>query len=463
MATTSDIQVKNSYGNIIRLALPITIAILIPQVNIMTNTVFLGYYQPGHSVYTTQDLLAASGIAGIYYLTLVMVGYGLASGILMLMSRKAGENDSAGLGAIFSNGTILSLLLSLALLLASYVIAPLVFSAAIHDEQIRLAAISFIRIRSWGLPFILLCQLGNSLFLATSQSRWIMLGSLVQTATNILFDYLLIFGVGPFPEMGLNGTALASVFSEMAYFMSVWMILRLIPVFQSYSLRFFSQWDRAVAVNTLIKSSPLIMQYFLSIGAWELFFIYVEHLGKTESAVSQILRSVFGLVGVFTWALASTCNSMVSNLIGQGHVNEVLPLIRKIVSVSFGFAVLFGFGLLIFPAQFLGLLTDDAVLVEAGRVSLRIVVLATWMLSVSTIFFNGVLGTGNTRLNMIFEFIAILFYVSYITLVIEYWKLPLPFAWASEFVYWFTLFVLSAWYLYGGRWKRQLSFGPEAE
>ena len=90
MSSGTHIQVSNSYANIIRLALPVSIAILIPQVNIMTNTVFLGYYQPAHSLFTTQDLLAASGIAGIYYLTLVMVGYGLSSGLLMLMSRKAG-------------------------------------------------------------------------------------------------------------------------------------------------------------------------------------------------------------------------------------------------------------------------------------------------------------------------------------------------------------------------------------
>lgn len=456
MKSTTDIQVENSYRNILKLAMPISIAILIPQVNMLTNTIFLGYYKPEGVIATTQDLLAASGIAGIYYLTIVMVGYGLSSGMLMLMSRKAGENDVFGLGKLFSNGVLLSLALSILLIGASYFIAPLLFNQVIHDASIREAAISFIKIRYWGLPFVMLCQLSNSLFLATSKSKVIVLGSLIQTISNILLDYLLIFGIGIFPEMGLNGTALASVLSEVFYLITVLWIIEKSSLFKQYRISYFSNPDWKLMKETLVKSSPLIMQYFLSIGAWEVFFIYVEHLGKTESAVSQILRSVFGLVGVVTWALASTCNSMVSNVIGQGKLDEVIPLIKKIIVVSFSISFLLGIAVISFPGDFLRLLTSDEMLVQKGIVSLRIVVLATWMLSVSTICFNGVLGTGNTRINMFFEFIAIIFYVVYITIVIEKLRLPLPYAWASEFVYWLSLFILSSFYLYSGRWKRSL-------
>ena len=201
------------------------------------------------------------------------------------------------------------------------------------------------------------------------------------------------------------------------------------------------------------KSFPLIFQNFLSIGAWEVFFLYIEHLGKAESAVSQILRSVFGVVGVAAWALASTCNSMVSNLIGQGQSKEVIPLIKKIVFVSFSVAFVLGIAIFLFPAWFLGLMTHDEGLVKTGAVSMRIVVMATWMLSVSTICFHGVVGTGNTKMNMVFEIVAILFYLIYVTIVVEVMHLSLAYAWASEFVYWLSLFVMSAWYLKRGTWR----------
>lgn len=447
------IQVQNTYRNIIQLALPISIAILIPQLNMLTNTVFLGNYKPSHHDFSTQDLLAASGIAGIYYLTIVMVGYGLVSGMLMLMSRRAGENDAKGLGKILSNGIILCLALSAILIALSWLIAPWIFRLAIHEKSIQTAAISFIQIRCWGLPFIMLCQLSNSFFLATSNSKKIIMGSVVQTVVNIAMDYVCIFGAMGVPEMGLNGTAFASVMSEVVYFVVVFLIIHRTKNFKPYAIVYFKNIDFPLMKETIIKSSPLIIQYLLSIGAWEVFFIFVEHLGKAESAVSQILRSVFSIVGVVTWALGSTSNSMVSNLIGQGEEQKVIPLIKKIITISLSISLILGLPIVLFPTYFLSLLTTDVSLVEMGKVSLRIVVFATWMLSISTICFNGVLGTGNTRINMVFEFIAIILYITYISVVVEYLHLPLPYAWCSEFVYWLSLFIMSSLYLYSGRWK----------
>ncbi len=460
MTDSSSIQIKNTYANITKLALPIGISILIPQLNLFTNTLFLGYYKPKMLGLTTQDLLSASGIAGIYYLTLVMICYGLVSGMLMFMSRSAGENETGSIGKTFNTGLALSLMLAFALNVASNFLAPWIFNQAIHAENIRHAALSFIKIRYWGLPFVILYQMSNTLFLATSQSKNIIYGSLAQTIINIFLDYALIFGMFGFPEMGLNGTALASVVSEMVFLIVGFSIIRFGKSYHNYQIQFFKKPDFVLMKQILFKSTPLIFQNLLSIGAWEVFFIYVEHLGKAESALSQILRSVFGLVGIAAWALASTCNSMVSNMIGQGKLNEVIPLIKKIISMSFGVAFVLGFFIFLFPESFLNVLTSDQELVQKGIVSLRIVVLATWMLSVSTICFNGVIGTGNTKMNMLFEMIAIILYMVYITLVIEYYRMPLPYAWASEFVYWLSLFILSAGYLYLGNWKKHVNIQP---
>jgi hypothetical protein len=70
-----------------------SISILIPQLSLLANSIFLGYYVPSNGIYQTQELLSAIGICGIFYLTLVMIGNGLAAGLLMLMSRKAGETQ----------------------------------------------------------------------------------------------------------------------------------------------------------------------------------------------------------------------------------------------------------------------------------------------------------------------------------------------------------------------------------
>lgn len=454
MSNSNSLQVDYSLRKIIQLALPVGIAILIPQLIILTNTYFLGNYRPTVGHVSHQALLAASGIAGIFYLTLVMIGFGLASGLLMLFSRRAGEGNKTDLLNLFPHGLFLSVLLSLFLMILSSLLAPLIFSIALHDEQIRDAAISFIRVRIWGIPFVLVAQVCNSFMLATQHSSKIVAGTLAQTLLHMLFDYLFIFGYGGFPEMGLTGSAWASVLAEIGYAITAIGIIRFHPQLRHFNVAFVTKYNLKELQMILVKSSPLLVQYFLSIGAWEIFFFFVEHIGKAESAVSQLLRSVFGVVGIGAWALASTCNSMVSNLIGQKEHQKVVPLIHRISGISFVLAFILGMPLMLFPEFFLQQLTSDPILVTLGIPSLRIIVMATWMLSVSTIYFNAVVGTGNTRLNMFFELSGIVLYLIYNWFVVEVGKAGLAWAWGSEFVYWFVLFTLSAYYLYFGSWKK---------
>src|SRR6185437_17177883 len=93
----------------------------------------------------------------------------------------------------------------------------------------------------------------------------------------------------------------------------------------------------------LVQSSPLIFQFTISIAAWTFFYILVEHHGRQALAISNTMRNIFGLFGVFTWAFASTTNAMVSNIIGQGMEDKVLLLIRKVVRLSLSFSVIIVF------------------------------------------------------------------------------------------------------------------------
>jgi putative MATE family efflux protein len=451
-AAAQSLQTNTRYPEIIKLAWPVAVSILIPQLSMLANTLFLGYYHPQNSNQGTQDLLAASGIAGIYYLTLTMIGQGFSSGLLMLLSRKAGENNPAGIGKYLSQAYWIAVGLSLTLMTITALFAPTLLGFGIHESSILQAAISFIDVRFWGLPFIFVVQIHHAFFLSTAQSRNIMAVAVVQAICNIIFDYLFIFGKAGLPELGLNGTAYASVLAEiLACGVSI-LFLRKALFLDGVAIKLSLQRNWKNIQYIFLKSLPLMIQFLLSIGAWLVFFILVEHIGKAESAVSQILRSVFGIVGVATWALGSTCNSMVSNLIGQGNQQQVIHLVYKILRLSFIFSFILGLPLIIFPEYFLNLMTSDAEIALAGIVSLRIVVMATWMLSLSTIYFNAVVGTGNTRFNMYIEIAAIALYLGYTFLVVEIFKLSLPWAWGSEFVYWFSLFLMSATYLHSKKW-----------
>jgi putative MATE family efflux protein len=440
------LKVSVTNSNIIRLALPITLALIIPQISFLTNTAFLGRLG--------ERELGVNGITGIFYLTLSMVGYGLSNGIQVIMARRAGEGDYIGHGHAFKNGILLTSIFSICLVLISFWLAPLIFTNGLHDtENVRLS-ISYIRIRALGLPFLMLAQLANAFFISSSRSRYLIYGSLASTLTNIIFDYFLIFGKIGFTPLGLLGAAWASILADVAYCSTMYLIFYFHKLYEKYPL-IGKGLDIKLTKRSLKVASPLIVQYIFSIGGWQLFFIFVEHLGQRELAASQILRSIFGIVGTITWAFASTCNTMVSNLIGQGKKEEVLHLIAKIAKLSLSFTSVICVILLVFSDQFLALYRDDPALIDFARPSLYIITLATLIMAVSTVLFNGVVGTGNTVTNLCIEVTCVLTYIVYCYFIIEKYKMGLSWAWASEFVYWTSLLSISFLYLRSGRWKRK--------
>ena len=83
-----DLRVNTGYKDILKMALPITLAMLVPQINFLTNSIFLSGLGE-HS-------LASAGLAGVYYLIFAVIGSGLSNGTQVLFARKAGENKHEG-------------------------------------------------------------------------------------------------------------------------------------------------------------------------------------------------------------------------------------------------------------------------------------------------------------------------------------------------------------------------------
>ena len=186
--------------------MPISLALLIPVLNNLTNNYFLGK--------VGERELAVNGVAGIFYLILSMVGYGLSSGIQIQLSRRAASHDNPGIARLLTNGGFLTLFLSGCLLLITFFLSPVIFGFSLHNQDHILMSLGFIFIRIWGLPFLMLTQLSNSFYISTGKGPFLIVGSLTATGMNILLDYLFIFGNWGFPKMGLNGAALSSVIAE---------------------------------------------------------------------------------------------------------------------------------------------------------------------------------------------------------------------------------------------------------
>lgn len=438
-------QATVSYRYIARTAAPIALALLIPIINNLTNNFFLGKLG--------ERELAVNGVAGIYYLILAMIGYGLANGLQIQLSRRAAQNDRAGIARLLSNGGMFTLFLALSLMIASMWFAPLIFGYSLSNADHVYLSVSFLFIRVWGLPFLMLTQLANAFYISTGRSQYLLWGSLTATGLNILLDYGFILGHFGLPALGLNGAAVASVLAEMGGWAVMWGLFYLRRLFVEFPVLAHIELDLRLIRRMVRVALPLVVQYFFSIAGWQVFFIFVEHLGERELAASQILRPTFGVLGTATWAFATTCNMSVSNIIGQGKSEQVPRLILKIITLSFGISVLLCAVLLLNAPGYLRLFTNDESLVALALPSLYIITCATMMMSIASVLFNGVIGTGNTNVNLIIEMICVGCYLVYCYFIIERARLGLTWAWGSEFVYWTSLLICGYAYLKSGRWK----------
>ena len=445
--STQDLRLQTGYKQILGLALPISLSLVVPQINFITNNIFLGGLG--------EQSLASAAITGVYYLIFAVIGSGLNNGLQSLIARKAGQNLPKEIGKLFYHGVWVALGIAFLGILITYTIAPFILRATIHNAIIAEQVVGFVLIRIWGLPLLYLYVMRNALLVGTSQTKFLVWGTLSEALANIFLDYAFIYGHFGFPELGFNGAAYASIIAEGIGLVVIYVVIHFNGIHKTFSM--FESWKLEMSSIRLIlvQSAPLILQFALSIITWEYFYILIEHHGARDLAVSNTMRNVFGLAGIFSWAFAATSNTMVSNVIGQGKQEEVLPLIRRIVKVSSGFSFLLIVLLNIFASTLLSLFGQGEDFIEYATPVLRVVSSALMFQSFSVVWLNAVTGTGNTGVNLLIEFFTLILYTAYVYVVLEVWNLSITWGWVSEWVYWIVMFIMAFFYMKSGKWKNK--------
>lgn len=439
------LQVQTGYKSIFGIALPIALSMLVPQINFIINNIFLG-------TLGTQEL-ASAGITGVYYLIFAVIGNGLNNGLQALIARRAGQNLPKEIGKLFYHGIWIALAISLLGIAVTYFISPYILKSVIHNEAIATQVIHFLYIRIWGLPFLYLYAMRNALLVGTNQTKLLVWGTLAEASINILLDYTFIYGHFGFPALGFDGAAYASIAAEAGGLLVIYFVIHAKGLHRSFAFFDDVSWDGAQAKLILVQSSPLIAQYAISIMSWEYFYILIEHHGEQALAISNAMRNIFGLFGIFAWSFAATSNSMVSNLIGQNKIDDVIPVIKQITKMSFVVSFSVFVALNIVPEIFLRIYSQGDDFITAAIPVVRIVSVALLLMSIGTVWLNSIAGTGNTVVNLFIEGVTIVLYCLYVYVTLEYFKLPITWGWASEWIYWMSMFSMSYFYIKSGKWK----------
>src|SRR6476620_10282277 len=115
------LQVEVSYKQVVKIAAPIALALFVHQLNLITNSIFLGHH--------SEESLAVAALTGVYYLVFAGIGFGLNNGLQTLISRRAGENRPEEIGKLFAQGVFVAMVIALSGILLTIFVMPAVLQS----------------------------------------------------------------------------------------------------------------------------------------------------------------------------------------------------------------------------------------------------------------------------------------------------------------------------------------------
>ena len=436
-----------SYRNIWRVAYPILISLVMEQMIGLTDTAFLGR--------VGEVELGASAIAIIYYMVLFMIGFGFSLGAQIIIGRRNGEGNFLATGKIFWTGLYFVLGLAGGLIVLSEIFSPWLMGLMVSSEAIYDAALSYVRWRLPGMAFAFVTTMFRAFYVGTTQTKTLTLNSVVMVISNILFNWILIFGKFGCPALGITGAAIGSSLAELVSLIFFVVYTRLKCDRRKYGLDKAARFEMAELKAMMPVCTWTMIQHTISISTWFIFFLYIEHLGERALAVSNITRSVSGLMWVVLQAFSATCSTLVSNIIGEGHQEKVMSLVKRIMKLSYGLVSAMILGFCLFPEAIARIYTDIPDLIHASVPAMVVMSSSYFLAAGGQVLFLAVSGTGSTKTAFRLELIALAVYMLYCSVIIGMLKLDVAICWTAEHVYSLVLLICSWWYMRSGRWKNR--------
>ena len=436
-----------SYRNIWRVAYPILISLVMEQMIGLTDTAFLGR--------VGEVELGASAIAIVYYMVLFMIGFGFSIGAQIIIGRRNGEGNFKETGKVFWNGLYFVLGLSGAIILLSELFTPWMMKFMVSSPAIYDAALSYVRWRLPGMVFAFCTAMFRAFYVGTTQTKTLTLNSVVMVASNVIFNYILIFGRCGLPALGITGAAIGSSLAELVSLIFFIVYTRLGCDRSKYGLDKPARFEKEELKYMMLMCVWTMIQHTVSIFTWLIFFLFIEHLGERPLAVSNIVRGVSGLIWVVLQAFSSTCSTLVSNLIGEGRQDKVMSLVKRILKLSYGIVGVIMLVICMYPEAIARIYTDIPDLITAS-IPAMLVMTSSYLVNVGgQVFFLAVSGTGSTKTAFRLELVALFVYMVYCAVIIGWLKLDVAICWTAEHVYAGMLLICSWIYMKSGRWKNR--------
>lgn len=331
----------------------------------------------------------ANTILNVYLALFIALGVGASA----LIAQKIGAKRPDEAQKVTNQAVMLTLAVSLLLGIISIVFGESLLRVMGASEAVLQEALQFFMVVGGGALFMGLMTIFGSILRATGDTKSPMKISVVVNIGNVVIDYILIFGLGPIPALGVLGTAIGTVLSRG---LGCWLLYR--KVQQSESpvdhASLFNSGSYRPLVNLSIPAT--LERLVMRLGQVLYFGLIVSISAKTFAA-----HSIAGNIESFTYmpayGLATAATTLVGNAVGAGESQQAKRYGYSAAKYGVIFMSLLGVVLFFGAPFFASLFTSDQEALRQIVIALRIDAFAQPGLAISLITTGALQGMGDTK------------------------------------------------------------------
>lgn len=372
---------------IVLLAIPMVLEMLMQSIFELADIFFVS--QLG------AEAVAAVGIVASLLIFVFAIGIGLSMATTAMVARRIGEKDPEAASSTAFQAIVLAVGISV----------PIAVAGIIYIEDLlRLMGATEVVIEvgtTYGIVLfgsnasILLLFLINAVFRGAGDASLAMRALGFSNGLNILLDPLLIFGIGPFPEMGITGAALATAIGRsvgVAY--QVRLLLR--GTGRLHLTRSVMRINPTVLLRMLRISGPGVMQYLVGSATWILIIRLVAGFGSAAVAGYTIGVRVIIFALLPSWGMGNAAATLVGQNLGAQRPDRAERAVWITSGANAVFLTLVGVVLLAADRAIMDVFSAEANVIIVGAMLLRYVAYTYPFFAIGTVMVQAFNGAGDT-------------------------------------------------------------------
>ena len=316
---------------LITLTIPMLFGVMGMVMFNLVDTIYIG--QLG-----TKELAAISFTFPVV-MVVTSIGLGIGVGASTLISFAIGEGNQLKVQRLTTDSLVLSILIVVIFITVGYFTIDPLFTLLGATPEILVLIREYMEIWYLGVPFVIVPMVGNNALRAKGDMKTPATIMLAIVVVNIILDPLLIFGIGPFPELGLRGAAIATVFARaISLFIGLYVLH-----FRNNMLTFKSpglselmlSWKNLLSIALPAAGAKIIVPIAIGI---------VTHLIATYGAAPVAAFGAAARAEFFMLAVVIALSSVINPFVGQNIGANKVDRARKALSLAMRFAILWGLG-----------------------------------------------------------------------------------------------------------------------